>query len=42
FLLGFRGSQTLGRFHLFANLEASFDSARSQRILGEGGLTYNF
>ncbi|NGX54612.1 MAG: hypothetical protein KR126chlam2_01171, partial [Chlamydiae bacterium] len=34
--------QTLGRFHLFANLEASFDSARSQRILGEGGLTYNF
>ena len=42
FLLGFRGTQTVGRFYLFANLEASFDSSRSSRILGEGGLTYNF
>ncbi|NGX54888.1 MAG: hypothetical protein KR126chlam2_00508 [Chlamydiae bacterium] len=42
FLLGFRGTQTIGRCHLFVNLEASFDSASSQRILGEGGLSWSY
>jgi len=42
FLLGFRGIQSFGCFNLFLNLEGSFDSCRSSRILGEGGIGFCF
>ncbi len=41
-LLGFRGSQSFGCFNLFLNLECSFDNYDSSRILGEGGIGWNF
>jgi len=42
FLLGFRGNQSIGCFNLFLNTEASFDSCRSSRLLGEGGIEWTF
>ncbi len=42
FLSGIRGIQSFGCFNLFLNLEASFDSHSSSRILGEGGFGWNF
>lgn len=41
-LLGLRGTQTFGCFNLFVNLEASFDTANSSRLLGEGGIGWKF
>ncbi len=42
FLSGVRGTQNFGRLNLFLNLEASFDSASSARLLGEGGVGLSF
>lgn len=42
FLLGFRGGYSIGCLNLFFNLEGSFDTASSARILGEGGVSCNF
>ncbi|MCH9627247.1 MAG: hypothetical protein S4CHLAM2_08820 [Chlamydiales bacterium] len=41
-LLGFRATQAVGRFNLFLNVESSFDSENSSRILGEGGISLSF
>lgn len=42
FLLGLRGTRTLGCWNLFVNFEASFDSADSSRVLGECGISWGF
>ncbi|NGX46554.1 MAG: hypothetical protein K940chlam2_01746 [Chlamydiae bacterium] len=41
-LIGFRGIQSYGCLNLSLNVEASFDTGCSSRILGEGGLGWNF
>ncbi|NGX53624.1 MAG: hypothetical protein K1000chlam4_00338 [Chlamydiae bacterium] len=41
-LLGFRGIQSFNCLNLFLNLEASFDTEDSTRVLGEGGIGWNF
>ncbi len=42
FFTGFRGVQSFGSLDLTLNLEASFDSYSSTRLLGEGGVSWNF
>ncbi len=42
FLSGIRGIQSFGCVNLSLNLEASFDSHSSARLLGEGGVNWNF
>ncbi len=42
FLTGFRGIQSFGCVNFTLNLEASFDSNSSVRLLGEGGVGWNF
>ncbi|MCC5832644.1 MAG: autotransporter domain-containing protein [Chlamydiales bacterium] len=41
-LLGFRGIQSFGCLNLFLNVEASFDKASASRIIGQGGIGWNF
>lgn len=42
FVAGFYGVQTLRCFNLFLNFEGGFDSQDSYRLLGSGGISWNF
>ncbi len=42
FLVGFRGTQSFDALNIFLNVEWSFDSASSARILGEGGFFWTY
>ena len=41
-LVGFRGIKSFGCMNLFLDVEASFDNERSSRVLGNGGVSWNF
>lgn len=42
FTVGCRGVQTFNAFSLFANVEASWDDAKSSRVLAEAGFGFSF
>ncbi|MCC5832738.1 MAG: hypothetical protein JJU12_06830 [Chlamydiales bacterium] len=41
-IIGFRGIKSFGCLNLFLNIEASFDSASGNRVVGQGGVGWNF